>query len=311
MYASCSHSQGKKLYSNVDYLSEMSFEVHRCKECGYVFTRIPKGLTTNDAYPATYYGEGSRRFGALGERIIVFFRKRRAQFIASFFTRPGSVLDVGCGRGAMLSLLQKVGWEVVGTEIAQAAAGVQYKTGFPIKLITDFLEVDNEKYDVVTLFHVFEHLTKPFAVLDTLVESTKPGGIVVIEVPNISSIQAKLSKGRWFHLDCPRHTFHFSKSQLEGLLVSKGLAILHVGTHSLEYGYFGMVQSLLNLVTVNMNVLYLLLKERRLRYEARYVMDVVITGVLLLPAIMIGVLLEAISSLFGQGGVVRVVGRKS
>jgi len=101
-------------------------------------------------------------------------------------------------------------------------------------------------FHLITLWHVLEHLADPGPVLQQLSGLLAPGGLLVIAVPNIGSLQARLFGANWFHLDLPRHLWHFSPWSLEPLWRSAGLQSVSESGLSAEQNPFGFVQSLLN-----------------------------------------------------------------
>ncbi len=218
-----------------------------CADCGIVFLEpVPDDL------PALYEGyrrEGGKRFLYGAEALVRFFRVRRARLIERLSRAPRKtgknlrILDIGCGRGLMLAELASRGWECYGTELPGQAPGT---SGAPFKVyegrISD-LDLPSEFFDVVTLWHVFEHLRDPMRALKEIRRILKPGGLLVISVPNIGSLQAKLFGRRWIHLDLPRHLYHFSPRSLGCALRESGFSIADWSHFSAEHGISGIILS--------------------------------------------------------------------
>ena len=137
---------------------------------------------------------------------------------------------------------------------------------------------------------------------------------LLLEVPSFSSWQAKLSKGVWFHLDAPRHSYHFSIKALLEMLKSNNFKICRRSPFSLEYGQFGMIQSLLNIFSTQPNFVYSLLKNRHAnllaKKEKSFFRDIVINIGLLIPKTILGPFLKFTSVLVNKGGVIRITSRK-
>jgi SAM-dependent methyltransferase len=117
-------------------------------------------------------------------------------------------------------------------------------------------------FDVITLWHVLEHVARPVPLLERLVSLLRPGGVLVVSVPNFRSWQSRLFSGSWFHLDPPRHLVHFDRETLEECLRRAGLEIVAERRFLPEYGSSGWVQSALNRLLPQPNFLYELAKDR-------------------------------------------------
>ncbi len=212
----------------------------KCSSCGLVFLNpVPDDLS---AFYEGYRGEEGKRFLNRVESVVKFFRRRRARAVNRLFPRPGRVLDIGCGRGQMLRELKSMGWECFGTEFPGQASKSLPFTVYEGDLAE--LKLQPQSFDAVTLWHVFEHLKNPFSALDEIGRILKPGGLLVISVPNIESIQAKIFGRNWIHLDLPRHIYHFSPHSLSRALQTGDFTVLDLRHFSAEYGMSGVVLSL-------------------------------------------------------------------
>ena len=124
-------------------------------------------------------------------------------------------------------------------------------------IVGDFLELALPGgFDAVTMWHVLEHLPDPFAAVARAAELVRPGGRIVISVPNIESLQAQFGGERWFHLDLPRHLFHFSPRSLSALVEQAGLRVVRIGHLYPEMEAIGLVQTTLNRAGFEENLLY-------------------------------------------------------
>lgn len=312
----CHSESYATLFVNHDYISGQSFDIVKCDQCQLLRTLISQNIALADHYPQEYYGKNNRRFHPWMEAAIRFFRKRRQVLIQKLHPEPGKILDVGCGRGLMLDLLRKNGWEVQGIEhSAEAAIYAQNHLKLPVRIVEQLGDCHfaDEQFDVVTLWHVFEHLSDPAATLQEIDRILKPGGVAVIEFPNQSSWQSKISKGAWFHLDAPRHLYHFDKETLMRMAGENRLTLLQSSTCSLEFGPYGMMQSILNRLLGRQNVLYTLLKNgsaRNPENQKRFFRDIFIHLLLLGPVVLLSFSLEWLASLIGKGGIIQLVLKK-
>lgn len=296
--ASCPHERAAqtRLFDARDYISGDPFKLVLCRNCGIAFTQpVPAPDTWSRYYPQDYYGAaGVSRFRFPLEWVQTRFytaRVRRVQKLND--GRPGRVLDVGCGRGFLLQEFRRRGWEVLGTEADDtAAAHAQRVLKLPVKLgALETLDLPAAGFDVVVLWHVLEHLGDPGATLVQVHRLLRPGGTLLVGVPNFGSLEARLCRDKWFHLDVPRHLTHFTRNSLEHALGQAGLRVCGRSWFAPEYDAFSLVQSLLNRVGLRHNYLYNLLRGQ----------DVKVFGNLdghfasLLGTLLIGVPLAAVS----------------
>lgn len=174
----------------------------------------------------------------------------------------GRSLDFGAGNGAFARAMASAGFDSVGLEPfslgnPQASAGLLLLRA-PLEDAAATLGT----FDVITLWHVLEHLEDPVATLQTLAGLLTPDGAVVVCVPNEGSWQRRLFRRSWFHLDPPRHLIHFDTRTLTKTLQQAGLRIAGSVPFVPEYGTSGWVQSTLNLVLPHRNFLYEVVKDR-------------------------------------------------
>jgi SAM-dependent methyltransferase len=278
--------------------AEPAHEILTCPDCGFGRTWPPVPQDEIGRwYPEQYYGKENVRFNPVFERMIRWFRKRRAQVLYNRVPR-GPVLDVGCGRGMMLSYMRELGYEAHGLELSETAAHHARKILKLEVAAGDFLTSPHEKnrYNAVIFCHTLEHFANPTASIARAYELLKPGGVLWIAVPNFGSWQARLFGRYWFHVDAPRHYFHFTVKSLD--------AIVQLDHFSFEQNPYGLLQSILNALGFRFNLLYSLLKNSTARTDTalRYPFQTaahVIAVPLLAPFVAVATLLE---TAFKSGG---------
>lgn len=261
----CAHpgARFKPQFTTSDYISGDKFVVGFCNNCRLtVTTPVPASRELSRYYPQTYYGSG-RRFPHVVEWLLDKLYDFRAGRIGAG-REPGKVLDIGCGRGLLLNKLKERGWDPQGTELSEeAAAYARDRLNLPV--ITETLEdarfPDNE-FDLVILWHVLEHVPDPRGTLREVGRILKPGGTLLVAVPNFGSLEARYSGPGWFHLDVPRHLTHFTFRSLSEALLGAGLEVDKASYVSLEYDFFSFVQSAQNKLELRHNLLYNLLRTR-------------------------------------------------
>jgi SAM-dependent methyltransferase len=235
------------------------YPIVRCERCRLAFTDDRAAPPAGQLYPAF---DQSSSLGLRGVRsaLSVFQRQREAVVRA---VRPsGRLLDFGCGAGAFARWMSAHGYDVVGLEPFSLGDEVREEK---LRLVAQPLEAAAPslgQFDVITLWHVLEHLHQPVATLRALSALLAPGGAFVLSVPNFASWQRKLFGGGWFHLDPPRHLLHFEPDTLRECLGRAGLAVDREWSFVPEYGSSGWLQSALNKVLPHQNFLYELVKDR-------------------------------------------------
>lgn len=319
--SACPHAdaQQKPLFVARDYISGDLFLLQRCTGCGLVRTTPqPAAEAIADYYPRGYYGQG-KRYSMPLERLLDWLYAFRGRLIEiANGLEPGRVLDIGCGRGLLLHQLRKRGWEVTGTELSDASASyardvlqIDVKTGS-----LGELDLPDESYDTVILWHVLEHIPDPAALLAEVARILRPGGTLLVAVPNFGSLEARWARDHWFHLDVPRHLNHFTTTSLRRLLAGAGLRPRMTSYFASEYDFFSFVQSALNMLGIRHNLLYNLLRTRGAkvlagpRQTAARPRDLALT-VLLTPGLgLISLVWAPLAALLGQGATVTIYAKK-
>lgn len=224
-----------------DYITGNSFQVRRCNNCDVGFT-YPYSQQMEPYYPPQY-----RRYRFPVSVLLRALYSLRAKSWSKLCGKPGTVLEIGCGDGVMLDTLRRLGWRVVGVErTAKMAWFACHKLGLPVFAGGTEAIVPKPHFDLIILFQVLEHISDPLNVLKQCATLLKPGGVLLVGMPNLDSWQALYSGPHWFHLDVPRHLFHFSPKSLENVLEMADLMLAHISFISFEHDPYGWVQSTLN-----------------------------------------------------------------
>ncbi len=176
----------------------------------------------------------------------MLYRRRVGRWVKQF-PAPGTVFEMGCGSGLMLDTLRTLGWRVTGSERTEAAAQIA-REQFGLRVVVGGVNAidPSERFDLLLLNQVLEHLEHPAPTLKALAGILKPEGKLIIGVPNFDSWQSIFGGNTWFHLDVPRHLHHFSLPSLSVLIDQSGLEIQNVSYASPEHDPYGWVQSALN-----------------------------------------------------------------
>lgn len=236
------------------------FSMMRCRDCGagYLDPR-PSDDSLSRAY-ARYYthtegpdepihgdsaigaikralsnGYRNRRYGltlrpslAIGDIVIRMMpgRRRRIDAYYRFLPRePGEALDFGCGNGRFLGLARALGWRNVGADFDSAALSVARGHADEVRLGgVETMDGDCDRYDAVTVAHVFEHVPAPRALAGALFRALKPGGMLFVETPNMQAAGRRLFGPCWRGLEALRHLNLPTWRAMSGLLAETGFA---------------------------------------------------------------------------------------
>jgi len=213
----CGKDKLETFLTTEDFLkTHESFDIVKCAECSFVFTQdVPPEEKAGSYYKSENYISHSDTRRGFINRLYHTARKymlRRKWKLVSHLTAGRKLLDIGCGTGYFPAFMQKKGYEVTGVEVSDAAReyGIQ-KFGLRIVPPEQFLEDPREgEYDVVTLWHVLEHIYEPGAYLDGIFRLLKNDGVLVMALPNHHALDARIYKRYWAGYDVPRHLWHFS-----------------------------------------------------------------------------------------------------
>ena len=272
------------------------YDLALCSACG-------SAMTVQPAPPAAHvsgaYAARPPRFG----RLIRALQRVLARDPVRLLRRGGvpsgaRVLDAGAGTGRLVVALREAGYDAAGIDPAPRSDLVA-REGIG--------EHSDSGLQAVVLWHVLEHLDDPAASLRRVAEWLTTDGALVIGVPNLRSLQARIAGGQWFHLDLPRHRTHFTPAGLEAVLAGAGFRVAHVRHLVLEHNVHGMWFALLTHLGMTPGFPFHLLK-RNVAARPRDLALLLVAGPLLLP---VALLLELAGCAMRRGGTVAVVARRT
>ncbi len=238
------------------------FDYFTCPSCGTVqLANVSDSILTYAYHDTDYYGGEKEKFKWPFSWLFNLAKKLSARKVANMMANPeATVLDVGCGTGSFLQALGKLGYtKLWGNEIRSPRNPCPKITWIEGKFSS--LHLPHQKFDLITLFHVFEHLQEPRQVISRLNHLVQIDGKVILSLPNIESRQSKTYGAQWFHLDPPRHLHLIPPSTLKAHFSECGFELVSESYHSLLYNPFGYLQSWLNQRTEQRDMLYEFLKQ--------------------------------------------------
>lgn len=139
--------------------------------------------------------------------------KNKLNLVNSLQSNKGALLDIGVGTGDFLTVAKNNGWQTKGIEPSQKAKAIAIRKG--ISFVEQTLELENNSYDIITMWHVLEHVPNLEAQIKELKRVLKPNGTILIAVPNFKSYDAKHYGKFWAAYDVPIHFWHFSKTAIK------------------------------------------------------------------------------------------------
>ena len=289
--------------TSVDYLSKEPFQLLFCDHCDCYMTQPLSPAKSTDYYGEAYYNSKQGKFSPLLEQLFRWNHRRNALALYRQF-QPQKVLEIGCGRAYLLKEFKKLGCEVFCLESATAAAWILNNPEVQVIGLSPEQPwtFAPESFQLIILWHVFEHLPYPVTILAQITQVLEHQQVLCISVPNIASYQARLKLTTWFHLDVPRHLFHFSQHGLIALLEQHDYEIIKVTSGDRLQNLFGWFQSLANLLTPHAtNGLYRFLQGGTPRRTAeKWPLFIQLsTAPLWIPLGIIGYLLEEITRNYG------------
>ena len=205
------------------------FNVYQCTVCGLV--GLPD-VETDELYYKQYYPQGYHSqtapslLGRAWNIFSSFLTNRKVNIIKRYIPLPCSLLDVGCGNGGFLKYLDPHLFDAHGLEPVKEAVEAANQAGLQVSqgnILKDSLSP--ERYDVVTLWHVFEHIKDPVATLNRIHAILRPGGILVMSMPNANSLASRFGGKYWFHLDSPRHLWLYNETNIKTILSSTNFTV--------------------------------------------------------------------------------------
>jgi SAM-dependent methyltransferase len=212
------HAAQDLRYPNVGYV--------RCPACELLFLPRSSRERLREIYRPEYfedYGLGGSYDGDPAQR-----RRDaavRVRWVRGAAAPVGRVLEVGCASGWFLAAARTVGYDVVGIEpAAEMAAAARERSGAPVQ--TAMLEdaaLPPASFDVVVAWHVLEHLAEPRGSLAAVRGALRPGGRLLLELPNVASLRAVREGEDWYALEPQHHVAHYTPRALDALLRASGL----------------------------------------------------------------------------------------
>lgn len=212
------------------FLTQETFSIAQCHTCGFKFTTPePDGKELGAYYDSPdYVSHSGNKQGLVNKiyHIVKHYALSRKFLLISKRSAKGKILDIGCATGDFLSLFKKTGWSVLGIEPNEGARAVAMEKHGISSFDESYLSgVEEKSIDVVTMWHVLEHVPDLHARVQDIKRILKNTGLLVVAVPNPDSFDAHYYNEYWAGYDVPRHLHHFSKSNISELFSLYGFEV--------------------------------------------------------------------------------------
>jgi 2-polyprenyl-3-methyl-5-hydroxy-6-metoxy-1,4-benzoquinol methylase len=152
--------------------------------------------------------------------------KNKRNLINSLQPNKGRILDIGAGTGEFLSVAKQNGWETIGVEPSDKAKQIAINKG--ISFVATLSELENHSFDVISMWHVLEHVPDLDHQIKELKRLLKPTGSLIIAVPNFKSFDAQHYGKFWAAYDVPIHFWHFSKTAIKKLFQKEQMELVQI-----------------------------------------------------------------------------------
>lgn len=229
----CDSSDIGEVFVATDHtVSRKKFAIWQCNDCGCRFTQhVPDARDIGPYYQSSDYVSHSDTNKGLVNKLYHLVRhftvSAKKKLIERQVGKKGALLDVGAGTGAFVSVMKAAGWNVTGLEPdATARENAEKNHGLQLQPLEELFKLTEGQFDVITLWHVLEHVHPLHEYLDTFRRILKNDGLLVIAVPNYTSRDARVYGEYWAAYDVPRHLYHFSPASMDRLLQQHGFRVV-------------------------------------------------------------------------------------
>lgn len=227
-------------------VSGETFSIVTCEGCGFHYTNpVPPAETIGKYYKSESYVSHSASKKGLINRVyhwVRWYSLRSKVRLISKLSKGRELLDVGAGTGHFLAVAKAKGWSVTGLEPdADARKLAKEVNAVELQSTERLHELPDERYDVITLWHVLEHVYELKRDLKKMVSLLKPGGTLVVAVPNMKSYDARYYKEFWAAYDLPIHLYHFQRPDIVRLMEEFGMQLVETKPMVFDAFYVSML----------------------------------------------------------------------
>ena len=227
---------GNQIFSDfmscVDHtVSRETFHIVQCEKCGFKFTnpRPEIGYLGKYYVSEDYVSHSNSKKGFVNstyQLVRKYTLLKKLQLISKYY-KSGKILDIGCGTGEFLNVCKSAKWTIVGIEPSADARRMAIENyGLDVKEESGITDLEAGSFDVISMWHVLEHVPELNARVEDLKRLIKKDGIIIIAVPNCDSFDARKYKENWAAYDVPRHLYHFTPKDIESLFKKHDMKVV-------------------------------------------------------------------------------------
>jgi SAM-dependent methyltransferase len=227
----CDSSSSELFLTCKDHtVSRETFDIVKCIDCGFKYTNPrPEINVLGNYYKSEEYVSHSNAKKGFINSTYQTVRKytliKKLQLISRYY-KTGKMLDIGSGTGEFLKICNNAKWETIGIEPSDDARQMSIKNyNLDVRKEEEMANLEEGSFDVITMWHVLEHVRDLNTRIEDLKRLIKPNGIIIIAVPNCNSPDAKIYKENWAAYDVPRHLYHFTPTDIETVFKKHGLKL--------------------------------------------------------------------------------------
>ena len=245
----CNSENNSKFLELKDYfLTQENFEILECNDCKLLFTTpCPAPDKIGDYYKSDDYLSHNESKKGIVPQIYNLVKKVNIKnkfniTVNGQQTTDNSILDIGCGVGDFLNYAKEKGCDITGIEPSEDARKIaEEKLSTKIFSPEELQNLPNESFDIVTMWHVLEHVADLKTEIHHLERIVKKNGRLVLALPNYKSFDAEYYKDKWAAYDVPRHLNHFSRSSIKNIFVTTAFQLIDIKPLKWDSYYISML----------------------------------------------------------------------
>lgn len=219
------------LWLKDEFLTHEDFQIYECKSCGLLYTEPRPDKTEIGKYyqSETYYSHKENKKGFIPKiyETVKRVNLKRKYKLATKEMPKGKVLDIGCGVGDFLQIMETQGWDTMGIEPSEEAKAIATKR-LNNKVLNpeEIDQLKDQSFDLITMWHVLEHVDNLKEEIQHIERLLKSKGRLVLALPNFKSYDAQFYNTQWAAYDVPRHLNHFCKESIVKIFRNSELKLI-------------------------------------------------------------------------------------
>jgi 2-polyprenyl-3-methyl-5-hydroxy-6-metoxy-1,4-benzoquinol methylase len=228
------------------FLTNETFKIVKCSSCGFAFINPrPEKDQLQKYYESIEYishsGTSKGIINTVYKKVRRYTHKKKFKLVSNY-AKGNSILDIGCGSGELLSLFKENNWKTFGIEPNDNARNFAISEyGLNVNNEESISGISNKSIDVVTMWHVLEHVSELNERISEIKRTLKENGVLFVAVPNNISYDAEYYKEFWAAYDVPRHLYHFTPDTIKKLLEKYKFSIIEMLPMKFDSYYVSML----------------------------------------------------------------------